>query len=191
MKRLLISLAILISAGWMIWQLPAGNPTLQIPAQTQYLEWFGKNITLTEMNSKGQLKQMITAHSLQHYMPDNTTDLSQVDLHIFSSEEQPYQWQLTSDKGRLFHGEDKQDVNRIDLWHDVQLLRPADSTQSAVTINTSTLAIFPEKEYAHTDQYTIVNQPGHQMSGNGMEIFFPTQEFYLINNVSSTHENAS
>ncbi len=181
MKRLLLGLAILGSAGWMFWQLSPANNLQKIPAQTQYLEWFGKNITLTQMDAQGHIKQTIQAQTLRHYMPDDITDLTKV--HVTQDQE----WQLTSDKGRLFHGEHKQDIIRIDLWHHVELLRPKDS----VRINTSTLAIFPEKEYAHTDQYTMVNQPGHEMSGIGMEIFFPTQEFYLINNVSSTHENAS
>jgi LPS export ABC transporter protein LptC len=181
MKRLFMGLVVLIGAGWMIWQISFENNPQKIPEHTQYLEWFGKNITITEMNKQGQIKQTIRAQRLQHYMPDDFTDLSQVYV------QQPGEWQLTSDKGRLFHGERKQEMTRVDLWQHVELLRPADS----VLIKTPTLAIFPEQEYAHTDQYTIVNQPGHQMSGQGMEIFFPTQKFYLLNNVSSTHEHTS
>jgi lipopolysaccharide export system protein LptC len=191
MKRIFIVLAVLCSAGLFIWQLSPTQHITQAPVHTQHLEWFGKNITLTEMDATGELKQTLTAQTLQHYTPDNITDLSHINMRMLSNTQHPYEWYLSSHKGRLFHMEDKQDIMRIDLWHDVQLLRPQTPDQSAVTINTSTLAIFPEKEYAHTDQYTIVNQPGNQMSGTGLEVFFPSQEFYLINNVSSTHEDAS
>lgn len=191
MKRMLIVLAVFLGAGFFIWQLSPTQHITQAPLHTQHLEWFGKNITLTEMDAAGELKQTITAQTLQHYTPDNMTDLSQINMRMLSNTQHPYEWYLSGRKGRLFHGEDKQDIIRIDLWHDVQLLRPQTPDQSAVTINTSTLAIFPEEEYAHTDQYTIVNQPGNQMSGTGLEVFFPSQEFYLINNVSSTHEDAS
>ncbi len=189
MKRLLIGGAVLLSVSLLLFQVLSQKNSPQIPEQTQHLEWFGKNVTITQMNEQGQLKEIIFAKTLAHYMPDNMTDLSKVNLQIFPSLTQPDEWHLHSDKGRLFHGEKRQDIIRIDLWHNVHLERPASLTQSAVTIDTSTIAIFPEEEYAQTDQYTIVNQTGHQMSGNGMKVFFPTQEFYLIDNVSSTHES--
>ncbi|MFA6037637.1 MAG: LPS export ABC transporter periplasmic protein LptC [Legionellales bacterium] len=191
MKRFVISVAVFMSAAWLILQVSSQNTPLKPPAPTQYVEWFGKNIILTEMDTQGHLKQRITAQTLKHYVPDNITDLSQVDVQVFSNTEQPHEWQLKSDKGRLFHGEKKQDITRIDLWHHVELVRPENATESTVTINTSTLAIFPDKEYAHTDQFAVVKQEGQQMSGDGMEIFFPTQKFYLLNNVSSTHDDAS
>lgn len=189
MKNLGLCLAIFLSVGLMFWQFKSKNDTHNIPAQTQHLEWFGKNVTMVEMDTQGHVKQKITAQQLQHYMPDNMTDLSDVRVDFFSQDQDI--WELQSDKGRLFHGEDKKNITRIDLWHNVALSRPRSDTQSAVTIQTSTLAISPEKEYAHTDQYTIVKQEGHQMSGVGMEIFFPEQKFYLLNNVSSIHEDAS
>ncbi len=191
MKYFYLSLAILVSAGMLLWQLSPSRQMQKIPEQTQNLEWFGENITMSEMNGQGQLQQIISAQTLAHYMPDNITDLSQVNVHLFSHEQQPDEWHLSSDKGRLFHGEHRQDITRIDLWHHVQLLRPAHDGQTAVTIKTSTLTIFPEKEYAHTDQHTTIDEIGHHMSGDGLEIFFPTQKFYLLNNVSSTHEHAS
>ncbi len=190
MKRFIIASTVFFSAAWLILQVSSQNNTASAPAHTQYLEWFGKNITLTEMDAFGHVKQTIKAKNLRHYVPDEMTDLADVYVYFFSAEDDQ-EWQLTSDKGRLFHSENKQDITRIDLWQNVQLLHPADDSQDTVTINTSTLAIFPEKEYAHTDQFTIVKQPGQEMSGNGMEIFFPTQNFYLLNNVSSTHENES
>jgi LPS export ABC transporter protein LptC len=190
MKRFIIVLTVFFSAAWLILQISSQNNTATAPAHTQYLEWFGKNITLTEMDARGHIKQTIKANNLRHYVPGEMTDLSNVNIQFFSDTD-GQQWYLTSDKGRIFHGENKQDIIRLDLWQHVQLLRPADESQDAVTINTSTLAIFPEEEYAHTDQYTIVKQPGQQISGNGMEVFFPTQNFHLLNNVSSTHENES
>lgn len=191
MKYLYLCTAILISTGLLLWQLSAARNELKIPAQTQYVEWFGRDVTFHEINEQGQLKQTLYAQSLQHYMPDNITQLAKINLRVLPTQAHANEWFLYSDKGKLFHGEDKQDIIRVDLWHNVQLLRPATADESAVKINTSTLAVFPPKEYAHTSQYTIVNQVGHQMSGDGLEVFFATEEFNLLKNVSGFHENAS
>lgn len=190
MKRFIFAFAIFFTCAWLMLQISTLQNKPLPPAPTQYLEWFGKNITLTEMDTSGKIKQVIFAKQLHHYMPDNITDLTDVDVKVFSADEHG-DWALSSDKGRLFHGKSKQDIVRVDLWQHVQLLRPQHLEQEAVTINTSTLAIFPAMDYAHTDQFTTIEQPGQKMSGYGMEIFFESQKFHLLNNVSSTHENAS
>jgi lipopolysaccharide export system protein LptC len=188
MKRLLIIAAIIITAVLLVWQLFYNKSEIATIAPTQTVEWFGENIVLTELTPEGQLKEQLFANTLTHYMPDNMTDVSEVKLILYPTKADDRLWELRSDKGRLFHGKNRQDIIRIDLWHNVMLTSPETDTQTAVTIHTSTLAIFPDKEYAHTDQYTTIEQVGQKMSGHGMEIFFETQVFHLINQVSSTHE---
>lgn len=191
MKRALILIAIILAAAVLILQLLHAQKTTPIPAPTQVLEWFGENVTLLERNKTGQLTRTIFAQTLQHYTPDNYTDLSQVKLSIFPVNKGDRHWELTSDKGRLFHGDHREDIVRIDLWHNVVLFSPATEKESAVTIKTSSIAIFPDKEYAHSNQYTTIDQVGQKMSGIGMEVFFNTQTFRLIDKVSSVHENTN
>ncbi len=188
MKRLLLVLLIFTGSGTLIWQFIHTSATQPIPAPTQTLEWFGEHVRLTEMTAEGNPKQILMARNVKHYTPDNITDLTDVTLEIMPTKAEDKPWQLSSDKGRLFHGENTQDITRIDLWHNVVLLQPASHTQSAATIKTSTLAIFPETEYAHTDQYTSVFQVGQHLEGQGMEIFFAEQTFHLLGQVSSAHE---
>jgi lipopolysaccharide export system protein LptC len=191
MKRFLILSAISVATLFLILQLLNTQPAPKTIAHTQTIEWFGEHIVLNEMTTIGQLKQTITADKLLHYTPDNITDLWRVKIILFPTKKGDRRWELQSDKGRLFHSEAKQEITRIDLWHNVVLFSPASETQDAVTINTSTLAIFPEKEYAHTDQYTTIHQVGQTLSGMGMEVFFDKQTFHLINQVSSVHENTN
>jgi lipopolysaccharide export system protein LptC len=56
-----------------------------------------------------------------------------------------------------------------------------------VTVNTSTIAIFPDKEFAQTDQRISFDQPGHRLTGTGLKAYFDTQAMELLSNVRSEH----
>jgi LPS export ABC transporter protein LptC len=96
-------------------------------------------------------------------------------------------WHLSAGKGRSFHGVHTTDISRIDLWNDVTVWQPSAATRTPMRMNTSTLAIFPDKALAQTDQIVFFDQPGHKLSGQGMRAMFNEQSLELLDKVRSEH----
>ncbi len=164
------------------------DPALaNLPSGSHTPEWFGRNVMSIKMNVDGTPQYQIWAEMLTHYGDDNTTDLIQPRFQQFAQADNEDVWLLESEKGRIFHGDKVMEVIRLDLWQNVYLSRPELSKQTPFNMTTSTIAIFPAKSFATTDQTVLLTQPGHTMQGKGMELFFDSKELKLLNDVRSMH----
>lgn len=168
----------------LVWQI-IPNDTLESKAETQYHtpDWFGHDVLAIEMNEQGTPKRQFHATTLTHYLDENVTDM--VEPHFTLFKDNTATWHLQGNKGRTFHGQHTLDIARLDLWQDVRLW--SDDKSRPVTVKTSTIAIFPEKEFAQTDQYISFDQPGHRLTGTGLKAHFNTQAMELLSNVRSEH----
>jgi lipopolysaccharide export system protein LptC len=177
-------LLLFLGAAFIVWEL---IPAPETAADDQNLafvpEWFGTDVRVIEMNEAGVPKRQFHAEKMVHYREQNMTDLFKPHFTLFSEKNEP--WHLEGDKGRTFHGKRTTDIDRLDLWQNVTLWQQAPKRPTRMT--TSTIAIFPEKEFAQTDQAVAMNQPGQILTGVGLKAFFDTQSVELLSNVRSEH----
>lgn len=181
--------ALFFAAVLLVWQLV---PTYdKEPEKTQALvaDWFGVGVSVTEMDESGNPKRSFTASRLTHYEAQNMTDM--LEPHFTLIPENKIPWNLTAGKGRTFHGDHTTDITRIDLWNEVTVWQPKESTASPMKMLTSTLAIFPDEAFAQTDQLVEFDQPGHRLQGVGMRAKFNERSMELLNKVRSEHVRQS
>lgn len=178
------SLTLFSLVALLVWQLiPDHTVTQSAQAKRHTADWFGRDVLAIEMNEHGTPKRQFHADELTHYLEENVTDM--VEPHFTLFRDNTPNWHLEGHKGRTFHGKHTTDIDRLDLWQDVKLWN--DDKTKPVNVNTSTIAIFPEKEFAQTDQHISFDQPGHRLTGTGLKAYFDTQAMELLSNVRSEH----
>jgi lipopolysaccharide export system protein LptC len=176
---------ILLSLTFLVWQIIPAPEKQKKPSIGLVADWFGVDVSVTEMDEAGHPKRSFSAARLTHYEAQNITDLVEPRFTLIPENKIPVH--LTAAKGRSFHGAHTTDIERIDLWNEVSVWQPPEATRAPMRMNTSTLAIFPEKATAETDQYVEFNQPGHRLSGQGMRANFNDQSMELLDKVRSEH----
>lgn len=185
LKRLLQGLTLFAACCFLVWQLiPSDNLHVQAKTEQHVPDWFGHDVSVTDMDEAGHPKRHIAAKAIFHYAKSHTTDLFDPEFTLYQADKAP--WHLSGAKGRTFHGDSTQDIERIDLWQNV-LLEQREKSGKATTMETSTIAIFPDQDFAETDQNVMLMQPGHTLTGQGMRAHFDSQTLELFNRVRSEH----
>lgn len=184
LMRYLKSLGLFALVALLVWQLvPDNTRSLHKEGKPHTADWFGRDVLAIEMNAQGTPKRQFHADELIHYLDENVTDM--IEPHFTLFRDNSPDWHLEGHKGRTFHGKHTTDIARLDLWQAVKLW--SDDHTKPVTVNTSTIAIFPDEGYAQTDQPIRFDQPGHRLSGTGLKAYFDTQAMELLSHVRSEH----
>ncbi len=177
-------LVLFVGAALIVWELvPAPETEMEEKRLAFVPEWFGEDVRVIEMNENGLPKREFHADKMVHYREQNMTDLFKPHFTLFNEKNEP--WHLEGDKGRTFHGKRTTDIDRLDLWKNVTLWQ--ETAKRPTRMTTSTIAIFPEKEFAQTDQAVAMNQPGQILTGVGLKAFFDKQAVELLSQVRSEH----
>lgn len=184
MQTFLQFMLLFVGAAFLVWELiPASEKEEKEETLAFVPEWFGIDVRVIEMNELGYPKREFHAEKMVHYQAQNMTDLFKPHFTLFNEKNEP--WHLEGEKGRTFHGKRTTDIDRLDLWKNVTLWQQTPARPTRMT--TSTIAIFPEQEFAQTDQAVALNQPGQLLTGVGLKAYFDKQSVQLLSQVRSEH----
>lgn len=166
------------------WQIvPRNNDEATPDLALHTPDWFSVDVTVIDMDENGIPKRKFEAEKVLHYPNEKMTDMLRPSFTMFHPEREP--WHLTSDKGRSFHGRHTSDIVRLDLWHDVVLQQTENN--KVTEMHTSTVAVFPDQDFAETDQSVLFLQPGQMLTGVGMRAYFAENALELFSQVRSEH----
>lgn len=180
---------IVLALVLLVWQLVPAPEKELIPTRPLTADWFGVNVSVTEMDDYGKPKRSFSADRLTHYQAENMTDLIEPRFTLIPESKIP--WHLSAGMGRTYHGSHTTDITRVDLWDEVTVWQPKESTPSPMKMITSKLSVFPESATAETDQRVDFQQPGHTLSGQGMRANFNERSMELLDKVRSEHVRQS
>ncbi len=132
------------------------------------------NATVTQFDDDGNLQHTIKADRFTHFPLTDMTSLIFPNLRLFPhSKKEP--WDIEAKNGRLL----SQSVYReevVELWNDVLAVQQTDSGHF-VRIQTQSLTVYPEREYAETDQKVYIDDNSSRTSAAGMKAFFRGGKF--------------
>jgi lipopolysaccharide export system protein LptC len=132
------------------------------------------NATITQFDTKGTLQHKIRADRFTHFPLTDVTSLIYPKLQLFSdSRTEP--WDIEAKNGRLL----SQSVYReeiVELWDNVLAVQQSDAGHF-INIQTQSLTIYPEREYAETDQKVYIDDNSGRTSAAGMKAFFHLGKF--------------
>jgi lipopolysaccharide export system protein LptC len=132
------------------------------------------NATITQFDDSGGLQHTINADRFTHFPLTDVTSLKFPNLKLFPDKDNE-PWDIKAKNGRLL----SQSVYReevVELWDDVVAVQQKASGRF-INIQTQSLTVYPEREYAETDQKVFIDGNSGRTSAAGMKAFFQQGRF--------------
>lgn len=152
-------------------------PTAADPNAIDYYVINGRSV---EYMPDGALRYEMTTTKLEHVQASDVTLLTTPDLQMYRGTEYP--WHVQSDRGEV--GPKGKQVELID---NVRVAR-TDAKERPVILTTSRLTVFPDQEYAQTEQDVRIEAANGVTTATGMKAYLNDSRMHLLSNVRGQHE---
>jgi lipopolysaccharide export system protein LptC len=124
---------------------------------------------ISQFNENGRIQHRIEAERLTHFPMTDVTTLKSPNIILFSEPGTPT-WDIAAENGRMLPKAQLRDET-LELWDGVLAVRD-EGQRNFVNIRTESLVVYPEKDFAETDQRVKVDiASGQTSAGGGMKAF--------------------
>lgn len=182
-SRLLLPVAVtgFVAAGaWIHLQLARLAPETPIDPSTP--DAVVRDLRVTEMTDAGVAGRILEAEVARHFSRQGVTEADKPVITLFRGTEGD--WKVQGAQGQITH-----ETRAILLAGGVQIDRAAAPGVEPLHIVTRDLHILDEGEYAETDQPVSIRQPGHEVTGVGLQAWLKTPvRVKLLQRVRGLHE---
>lgn len=160
---LILVFIVLATASWWLVERPVEEP----PAAQQVaggIDYYTEGLALTMMDETGRPKRHLSAERWEHY-DDGRTELFNQQLQLFSNNAPPMSIQspratLSADESEWF------------LYEDVTIDRDAGMDRRPLHVETRNLHVWPDREYAETEEAVRMESRGDWLTARGMQAWF-------------------
>lgn len=181
-KNFSLLLLVFLISMWAVNYSPEHKIAPQPIAMKHNAEYFAVGYSKTQMNESGLADNTLTADFVANYSDNIGTELINPRITIFKQDAPP--WVVRSEAGHI-----SPDGNQIFMNGLVFIDRAVAENVREVNIKTSNLRIFPNRNYAETDDWVELVSGLDSISGVGMELFYQEPLYIkLLNNVKGLHE---
>ncbi|VVN72661.1 LPS export ABC transporter periplasmic protein LptC [Pseudomonas fluorescens] len=129
----------------------------------------------------GKLQYEMTADKVEHLKATDVTLLTKPDLNLYRGT--TYPWHVQSERGEVNSG-----GTEVELIDSVRIARTDDKKRTTI-ITSSRMTVFPEKQYAQTEQAVRIDGAGGVSTGNGMKAYLKESRIHLLSNVRGQYES--
>lgn len=119
----------------------------------------------TQMDDLGRTQRHLQARILRHFPGDDSTELDAPELTWLVDQAPP--WHAQAAAGRV-----AAEGNEIQLHGNVVLHRAASATTRAIRIETDSLRVEPQNDYAETDDPVRLYSDRDQLTSTGVRLWF-------------------
>ncbi|UAW97829.1 LPS export ABC transporter periplasmic protein LptC [Halopseudomonas nanhaiensis] len=144
-------------------------------------DFFMENARIRQLNAQGSVSYQLTTERATHLSSDESTLLDEPFL-VFFREGETQPWELRSRYGQADQGGD-----RVRLTDEVELQQKLPD-RALTRLTTSLLDVFPQRDYAETDQAVRIEAANGVTTGVGMQVQFNDGTMTLLSNVRGEHE---
>lgn len=144
------------------------------------IDFYVENARSVQFQADGKLHYRLTSARIEHLRSSDTTLLDKPDLLLYRGSEHP--WRVQSERGEVSPG-----GTQVDLIDAVNVAR-TDAKGRPILLSTSRLSVFPEREYAETDQPVRIEAANGVTTATGMQAYFNESRMLLKSNVRGQHE---
>jgi lipopolysaccharide export system protein LptC len=140
------------------------------------------NATINQFGPEGELQHRIAADRFTHFPLTDVTTMNFPAL-VLGRTRDSDPWEITSSKGRILPSSDyREEV--VELWSNV-LASHLGNGSEFVSIETNSLTVYPERDYAETDESVSIKNQSGQTTAAAMKAFLNKGKFMFY----STPEN--
>lgn len=144
-------------------------------------DFFMENARIRQLNAQGTVSYELTTERATHLASDESTLLEEPYLEFYrEGESQP--WELTARHGQAERGGD-----RVRLTEQVELQQQLPDRE-LTRLTTELLDVYPQRDYAETDQPVRIEAANGVTTGVGMQVQFNDGIMTLLSNIRGEHE---
>ncbi len=179
---LLFACAALLVAALGYWNLsPEGfNQQPQTATADNAIDFYASSTYTVQYQADGKLHYELTADKVEHIKASDITLMTAPNMNLFRGSELP--WKIRSERGEVSPG-----GVEVELIDKVRVER-TDAKGRPTILTTSRLTVFPDKEYAQTQQAVRIDAANGVTTAQGMKAYMNDGRMLLLSNVRGQHE---
>lgn len=144
------------------------------------IDYYAINARSKQFMPDGKLQYDMTVEKVEHVQASEVTLLTQPRMEIYRGAPNP--WHVQSERGEV-----NPDGTEVELIDAVRINR-TDQKNRATVITTSRATVFPQKQYAETDQAVKIEGAGGVTTAKGMKAYLNDSKISLLSNVRGQYE---
>ncbi len=152
------------------------EPELPVHSSKNDPDLYMLNASITQYTDVGDHQHRIEANRFTHFPLTDTTTLKTPNMTLYPSEEKAKPWDIAANHGRLLPKSLFRD-EVVELWDEVLAVQQNDAGEF-VNIRTASLTVYPETDYAETDQPVTIDDNTGNTTAAGMKAYF--EDGYFI-----------
>ncbi|MFJ4196695.1 LPS export ABC transporter periplasmic protein LptC [Pseudomonas sp. NPDC089534] len=151
-----------------------------VSAQESPIDWYATNTHTLQYLEDGKVQYEMTSQKAEHVKATDITLVTKPDLNMFRGTEYP--WHVTSERGEVNPG-----GTEVELIDSVRIKRTDEKNRDTL-ITTTRMTVFPQEQYAQTEQPVRIDGAGGVSTGKGMKAYLKDSRIHLLSNVRGQYE---
>jgi lipopolysaccharide export system protein LptC len=144
------------------------------------IDYYAINAHSVQYLPDGKLQYDLTSDKVEHVKATDITLLTNPDLNMYRGTAFP--WHVQSERGEVNSG-----GTEVELIDSVRIAR-TDEQNRPMLITSSRMTVFPQQQYAQTQQAVRIDGAGGVSTGNGMKAYLKDSRIHLLSNVRGQYE---
>jgi lipopolysaccharide export system protein LptC len=144
------------------------------------IDYYATNARAKQFLPDGGVQYEMTADRVDHMRASEVTLLTKPDMQLYRGT--VYPWHVQSERGEV-----NPDGTEVELIDNVRVAR-TDQKNRATVITTSRMTVFPQKQYAQTEQNVRIEGAGGVSTAKGMKAYLNDSKINLLSNVRGLYE---
>jgi lipopolysaccharide export system protein LptC len=175
-RLIVISTLILASSLAVNWILD-DSQSPELEAAQNDPDLYMLNASINQFSTEGVLTHTLSAARFTHFPLTDLTTLKSPRIEL-GSENTANPWRIAASEGRLLSASlYREEI--VELWNNVLANQSSDSREF-VQIQTNSLTVYPEREYAETDEKVYIDNQTGRTTAAGMKAFLDTGKFQFF-----------
>ncbi|WP_313738607.1 LPS export ABC transporter periplasmic protein LptC [Pseudomonas sp.] len=156
------------------------DDTPQAQVDENAIDYYAINAHSVQFLPDGKRQYEMTADKIEHVKASEVTLVTQPDLQMYRGTAFP--WHIQSK-----HAEVNPDGTEVELIDSVRIARTDEKNRNTL-ITSSRMTVFPQKQYAQTEQAVRIDGAGGTTTGTGMKAYLKDGRMDLLSNVRGQYE---
>jgi lipopolysaccharide export system protein LptC len=144
------------------------------------IDFYAINAHSVQYLPDGKLQYEMTADKVEHIKATDVTMLTTPDLQMYRGT--PFPWHIQSKTGEVSPGGEQ-----VELIDSVRVARTDDKNRTTI-ITSSRMTVFPQKQYAQTEQAVRIDGAGGVTTAQGMKAYLNDGRMDLLSKVRGQYE---
>ncbi|EUB84025.1 LPS export ABC transporter periplasmic protein LptC [Pseudomonas koreensis] len=144
------------------------------------IDWYATNTHTLQYLPDGKVQYEMTSDKAEHLKATDVTLVTKPDLNMYRGTEFP--WHVTSERGEV-----NPDGTQVELIDSVRIKRTDEKNRDTL-ITSTRMTVFPQQQYAQTEQPVRIDGAGGVSTGVGMKAYLKDSRIHLQSNVRGQYE---